>query len=679
VSLDCHPVGGALLLRDGTPEPEQAAFAAGLAADPDHTIVICDLPGEYPEHAWEPVVKALAATDGSLRLVPWGRHPVGLLPVGELLGRRLARVVVAADGHPEASAGGGLFVPPDAGTGWYRVGPGRLPRRDSRRFPKPGWTAWAPLEDMVTLSPATTLHPLPSGAWLSPGGSGPAHGNDGTRDHGRWLYRNVAWSHHTINVVLGQPGAPPVPAADVARLWSTLPVKARQRVQFVPYGTSGPSHQELADALGGRVTVAAPAGSGATGTGAAPPTATPPSRPERQRLPSIRLESGPSGGPRPWVPAASREPVRYAATPPGVGVARPEVPATVREEERETDGAAARIAARAEDARAGYASAPGPALASSPFLDPAPASIPPAVAASSPAWGLDPAVTLSGVAPGAAAPAAAPPGSGAVRVQPVPAPDASAVQLAGELTEERQWLQQSLSRQFSATASSVARVLSQNPRLRGGGGQEVVTDLVAVRLYLTEYGQRIDDHVRTARPGAHVPFARCVNAGLRRLPSHRGAVRLRATLSDAEWSWYGSQRLITEWAFCPALTDGTAALPGDVDFLIWSATARRTSALAPELPGLVVFLPGTRFRVLEARDGERRAVLLREMSAVETASGAPPGTDQEPLDEIALAGLGKASAAWAAAKQGTELPREYARRFGVPPGLLRDLAASAVT
>ena len=291
MSLVCHPVGGAILLRDGTPDQDQAAFAAWLAADPDHTVVVCDLAEEYTAvadgavQAWEPVVQALAATAGSLRLVPWRRHPTGLLHVGELLGRRLARVVVAADGHPVMSAGGGLFVPPDAGTGWYRTGPGQLPRRDSRRFPKPKWTAWAPLEDQIALSPGTTLRPLPSGAWLSPEGSGNngagnhGAGNHGAHEHGQWLYRNVDWSHDTINVVLGQPGAPPVPAADVARLWWTLSVKARQRVQFVPYGTPVPSRQELADAIGGRVTVAAPLSGpidqvGATAA-AQPATATP--------------------------------------------------------------------------------------------------------------------------------------------------------------------------------------------------------------------------------------------------------------------------------------------------------------------------------------------------------------------------------------------------------------------
>ena len=283
------------------------------------------------------------------------------------------------------------------------------------------------------------------------------------------------------------------------------------------------------------------------------------------------------------------------------------------------------------------------------------------------------------VAPVTVAPVAGPLVTGAVRVQPVPAQDASAAYLGDGLEEERQWLQQTLSRQFSATASSVARVLSRSPRLRGGGEQEVVADLVAVRLYLTEYAQRIDDNLRTGQPGSHVLFARCVNAGLRRLPSHRGAVRLRATLSDAEWSWYGSQRLVTEWAFCPALTDGTVVLPGNVGFLIWSATARRTSALAPEVAGQVVFLPGTRFKVLQVRDGERREVLLREMPASEAASGAPLDPEPVPLDEIALTGLGKANVAWIGTKQRAELPQEYAGRFGDPPGLIRNPAQSLVT
>ena len=165
-------------------------------------------------------------------------------------------------------------------------------------------------------------------------------------------------------------------------------------------------------------------------------------------------------------------------------------------------------------------------------------------------------------------------------------------------------------------------------------------------------------------------FARCIAAGLRRLPSHRGAVRLRATLTDAEWRWYGSRPVVTEWAFCPALADGAVRLPGTVDFLIWSATGRRTSVLAPEVPGQVVFLPGTSFKVLQVRDGERREVLLRQLSDRETSGDAQAGANPAPFDDFALAGLEKAQAAWAGRGEDGELPEEHAGRFGSPPGLI---------
>jgi hypothetical protein len=719
VSLDCHPIrDGAILLRDGKPGPEQAAFAAWLTADPDCTVVICDLPEEYPEEAWDRVIEALAATTGSLRLLPWQFHSAGLLPVGEALGTRLARVVIAADGHPVTAAGGGLFIPPEAGTGWYRTKPGRLPRRDSRRFPRPKWTDWAPLENLIALSTATVLRPLPGGAWLSPAGSTAAAGSHWGRDHIQWLYHNVPWSHGTIKVILGQPGAPPVPVADIAKLWATLPVKARQCVQFVPYGAPGPSRQELADALGDRVTVAAPlsgalpqptelsapaqpfAGAQDVSRPAALPAVTVTSHSERRRLPAIRLESGPpASGVRRRAATPSAEPAQGAATPPDVVADRPQEPAAVREPESGTGDTAQPIAMGAgrspiRYASAGAAAAAFPARAPEPPVPPvspsghevltpisllgrraAPMAVEPAAAAPEPVVSASvSAVPASEPAVPAPVPKPPAPASGVVRVQPVPAQDASAAYLDGGLEEERQWLQRSLSRQFSAAASSVARVLSRSPRLRGDG-QEVVADLVAVRLYLTEYGQRLDDDVRTGQPGSHVPFARCVNAGLRRLPSHRGAVRLRAMLSDAELDWYASQQLVTEWAFCPALTDGGAELPGNVDFLIWSATARRTSALVPEVSGQVVFLPSTRFKVLEVRDEERRTVLLRELSAREAE---PSGAGMAPLDESALTGLEKASVAWSGTRPGTALPQEYARRFCSPPGLLRNLAESPV-
>jgi hypothetical protein len=257
-------------------------------------------------------------------------------------------------------------------------------------------------------------------------------------------------------------------------------------------------------------------------------------------------------------------------------------------------------------------------------------------------------------------------------VQPVPRPPACAIPPERGITQERLWLQRSLSQQFATMASSIERVLSQTPGLRGGDASQTdaLTDLVAARLYLDEHGQRIDDAVRTAQVGPHVPFARCVAAGMRRLPSYRGATRLRATLGDEQWEWYGNRHLVTEWAFCPTLSDGTVRLPGAVDFLIWSMTGRTTSLLAPGIASQVVYLPGTSFKVLRVCDGEQREVLLRELSSGEIAPDGKIDTGQVPFDDIALTGLARASDAWQRDAPGRDLPGKYARRFGNPPGLI---------
>src|SRR5262249_48605896 len=129
--------------------------------------------------------------------------------------------------------------------------------------------------------------------------------------------------------------------------------------------------------------------------------------------------------------------------------------------------------------------------------------------------------------PGASAPAGAKPPArprrrDTVTVQPVPEPQACVVPAAQDLQRERAWLRQTMSQQYDAAVSSMMRVLSEVPGLRGHAGTsaaEAVTDLVAIRLYLTGQARGLDDAVRTAQPGPHVPFARCVASGLRKLPS----------------------------------------------------------------------------------------------------------------------------------------------------------------
>ncbi|MFG3165562.1 hypothetical protein [Streptomyces sp. NPDC048200] len=288
----------------------------------------------------------------------------------------------------------------------------------------------------------------------------------------------------------------------------------------------------------------------------------------------------------------------------------------------------------------------------------APAPEPVSVAAPVPA----PAAT-AGAPVTAPAPAGEAPG---VRVQPVPRTAACALPPERGVAQERDWVRRTYSEQYNATAGSVSRMMSESPGLRGGSRTEAadaLTELVAVRLYLSGDSRTADAAVRTATAGPHVPLARCVTAGLRRLPSYRGPALLRTRLADAERAWYRDDRLVTEWAFCHARTSLHAGPRGGgaADVLIWSMTARRTGALDPAVPDRVVFLPGTSFKVLRTVGD---AVLMREVSPSEIAVDGRVDLQRVKLDEIALKGLGNILDALE--KAGTDAKAESAD----PPGLI---------
>ena len=136
-----------------------------------------------------------------------------------------------------------------------------------------------------------------------------------------------------------------------------------------------------------------------------------------------------------------------------------------------------------------------------------------------------------------------------------------------------------------------------------------------------------------------MPYGRCVAAGLRRYALLRGATRPRATLADAEWQWYQSRDVVTEWAFCPAVTSGRHALPGTVEFRIWSATARRTELLDPRCPARCSSCLVPASKSLQVGNSDHREVLLRELSAHEIGSDGRVELGRVPLDEVALTGL----------------------------------------
>ncbi|MCX4744011.1 hypothetical protein OG455_00530 [Kitasatospora sp. NBC_01287] len=391
------------------------------------------------------------------------------------------------------------------------------------------------------------------------------------------------------------------------------------------------------------------------------------------------------------VPAAAPVPGPGAApSPTGAGLTRP-LPRLV-EAEPPPPVALPTIPRPAAPARGDAPASPAPEpVAPDPFPEPAPepvaldsAPVPPSPAMAVPRIRMESGAVPDSVAvpPPPPAPVRAAPARpvAGVRVQTVPGPAAGVVPPARGLEQERAWVRRTFSARYNAIAGTVSRVMSESPGLRGVSRSDTVdalTDLVAVRLYLSGDSTAVDEAIRAATAGPHVPLARCVTAGLRRLPSYRGPALLRTRLTAAERAWYADGRTAVEWAFCTAWTAPPPAPAGGTDFLIWSMTARRTALLDPPAPDRVLFLPGTAFKVLRTDEsGDRPVVLLRELSPAEAAgdpqAGAAavvdPAARRLPLDEIALDSLERSVTAL-----GLESRSETAGTPGVlgnPPGLL---------
>ncbi|MYQ93126.1 hypothetical protein GTY20_18245 [Streptomyces sp. SID4946] len=319
--------------------------------------------------------------------------------------------------------------------------------------------------------------------------------------------------------------------------------------------------------------------------------------------------------------------------------------------------------------------APAPAARPAPSIrleSDSPAAAPMAPADTGRADGPTPSAPAPGVPESPEPPAAAPAAVPGVRVQPTPKASACAVPPERGTEKERDWVRRTLSAQYNAVAGTVSRVMSESPGLRGGARGEAtdaLTDLVAVRLFLSGDGAQVNAAVRAAAVGPHVPLARCVAAGLRRLPSYRGAALLRTRASAAERAWFREGRLVTEWAFCTAYGAPRPGPHDATDFLIWSITARRTNLIDSAEPDRVVFLPGTTFKVLRPAEGEG-PVLLRELSPSEIASDGKVDVQRVPLDEIALDGLDRAAAALRADDAAGRDERGDPDGLGTPPGLI---------
>ncbi|MCE7006376.1 hypothetical protein LWC34_26595 [Kibdelosporangium philippinense] len=836
-----HVVGNALVIYPaGRMTRETQELALAVAADEEHDLVVVDLPAGSPITMWEAVATALPRRGRGVRLVIGGRSRETTALAGHWLAQRLGRTVLAPDGPVIRGAGGSLFVHAGQSSGWVRFHPGRPPRWEAKRFPRPSWDSTVMSENFPT-SARGIAEPLPGGVWIRPAGDDPL------LQHNRMqIIEAMPCQQDVIGVVLGSPGGIPLNMDDIVRFWRELPDGTKAKLRFIHYGPMSIPRgavlgQMIADVLKHEIVcyTGMP-----TGVAAEPDIRTvvgdgtfgwysfarelayrPAKDGEEAPAPRIISHRLPVAGAqevapevywysidavvevvqsglllRPPTPTPHTDAIRAIPLDPGthnltydavddrdlermrylaedlqqrldkttrlvsrivhavesigaqsavrpVGIAQQQIePSTTVDwfaGELEQEATAEPVGGIGYEAEVTSVLWPSPRprrpaipaataapirLESSPT--PGPASMGPAsTGAGSMAPQLPdlPAVAAVAAPDGPLDSAAVSAATGSTveevpveslelsvpavvsvelpdlpveqagseiqetsapakeradaRIQPVPEPEASALLAKRGIDDERAWLRRTLASEFGTMSTAVARVLSQHPGFQGAlsrSSAQVLTDAVAVQLYLSGHGEDVDRALRTGAVGPHVPFARCVVAGLSRLPSHRGPAVFTTSPSEQELDLYRNRKLITEWGFLHALVGPCAEQQGTTDVLVWSMTARRTKLLEASENGVadrVLFVPGTSFKVLEITEADesgRGRVLLRELTAVEIDEDGRVDQNRVSLDELALNSLHRQVDKWAGTGPVTRVGPAAAHRFGALPGLLVD-------
>lgn len=671
-------VGSAWLVHPATgPDRRSLLFAAGLAADPEHSVVVVDLPPETALDAVEEAVaRAVPAGPRGLRLV-FGRAPSqGPAAAGRWLAGRLGQQVVVPDGVLLPSAGGALFIGADRGRGWVLCTPEGRERYVSRRFPRPAWDGTLP-DRPWPVGKYAVAEPVNAGVWLRP-----AREDAAQHRHRRYLAARLRCRSDAATVVIGTPDAPGPAPADIARFWQDLDEDARATMRVVlsgqartpggrPFGealaamTGEPVHVyngfPTSDPVVGRAPrdeVLLLERDGTPGRPVLareylhlPPEPGGPSDPvlvvdhhwPLDHLPMLRrgLYRGGSGVTLEVLPWGLW--IRPSAAPPYADEVRAAPPDPHHELilcDDSVDEALPRSQQLAEDVVR--------------RLPPETGLLVRVLTAGRP-WGVRPGAGVTTRVAGELPPAA----------------DGSPSEEAG--TEPERPTDGPLAGAGSPKdAAIVALALQRNPELgRNHPPEAVLAGLVAARLQLTVHARRTGHEHGDPGGEMPVPTASALE-GLALLPAHDGVVALRADLGEAETRWYDTHRQVVERGVCSASLTGNPGRAGNTDIVIRSVTGRRTALLEPELPDRVLFAPGTRFEVLgvRVRRGERTVLLMRELPA-RSAASVPVRTVVRELQEALR--VWRADEGSGLVRCGTPDP------FARPPGLGNPAAAPGGT
>ncbi|MFI0469571.1 hypothetical protein ACH347_36340 [Saccharopolyspora sp. 5N102] len=239
---------------------------------------------------------------------------------------------------------------------------------------------------------------------------------------------------------------------------------------------------------------------------------------------------------------------------------------------------------------------------------------------------------------------------------------------------ERRQFRKSLGWRYDAASRAVSRLLAERPGLRGGGSVDdaMMTELAAIRVFATSDQADVVEAIRTGDAAVHFPYISCLVGGLRRLPSLQGVVVRGGPDIPAAAGDYVVGAELFEPAPMAGASDPTAAVPGAVEVLIWSVTARRLGGLTEEADVAdVMFLPATVFRVLAVDvDAECPRVLLAEVGKQRSAEAQQRHDDRvlARLTEAAKARDGLPAAVFSDADRSrfAFLPGEPSNPFGIP-------------
>ncbi|MFJ8475113.1 hypothetical protein [Kitasatospora sp. NPDC094011] len=657
-SVAVHRLASGFWLSHVTARPEPAMpFLRELATPPGTTPLLVGTPAQpvlAPEEFADAALSLPTGTDQLVVTAPWA-DPGALAVLSGTLAERLGRPVHASIGLPVAHEGvhTARMLDHRGATTWepYLIRLTSTSRQDTVGAAwRNGGASWQTVGPAVFHAfPFWCLEAVPAGLWLRPEPPyawaprllrpDPARPLLVVGERAR-LITHDTWEQ--LSALLDQLPAPGVRGFGLL-LHGLVDAASESSARFFARMHGLVWLNPPARALGGR-----PGGPGGPAGVAGPPPALPtayavggggfgvPSGPPRSTLPaggSPGFVTGPVAPATPGIPTSGSVPTPVP-TPVPTSADPDLLPPTAPPAGLATSSGAGPVGGPAAPGPAAEVTATASATAGTPVAErPAapPVAAEPAVPATESA--AEPEPPVEEPAESEEPPAATPPPPLALTARYFGAADAPQLPPVSTATD-RDAFRALLGEQYQRGAGRVEPAVTRLPGLRSTGRDDVKPDLVAVLLHhegadVPAGRDAVIAEARSGTPGPLAPYFTCLASGLRRLPSHHGAVLLGTDLPPEVLEAYPPGLTLVEPAPVTGLSSPAAELGTTVEFVVWSTTGRRTAVFGADgdVPQ-VAFPPGTGFTVVDAVPGDGPArparVLLRE-----TGGSATTGPDAE--------------------------------------------------